>query len=185
MTPKYTEKKKTDFIGVSYNENRSTWRAWRQSKKDKKLIYNGTTYKDEEKAAFASDTLARKLISNGEDYHKLNFPDENIEVTPEKKMGYIGVYYSNNRSKWGAQRRSKKENKVVYNGTTYNNREAAALASDILAEKLIENGEKCHKLNFPDDHTEVVSKEMKYQRKRKRRTNWKNFQDKKYYQTEI
>ena len=33
--------------------------------------------------AYASDILARKLIANGENGHKLNFPDDEFEVYPE------------------------------------------------------------------------------------------------------
>ena len=43
------------------------------------MVYNGL-HKDEMTAAFASDTLARHLIANGEENHKLNFPDEDDEV---------------------------------------------------------------------------------------------------------
>ena len=48
------------------------------------MVYNGTIYKDEETAARASDTLARKLMANGEQNHRLNFPDNNTEVYPKK-----------------------------------------------------------------------------------------------------
>jgi hypothetical protein len=41
-------------------------------------------FKDEETAAHATDTLARKLMANGEKNHKLNFPDDNTEVYAEK-----------------------------------------------------------------------------------------------------
>jgi hypothetical protein len=49
--------------------------AWRCSKKEKRAIRNGT-YRDEETAALASDTLARKLMANGEQKYSLNFPDD-------------------------------------------------------------------------------------------------------------
>jgi len=55
----------------------------RHSKLEKKDVYNGV-YENEERAAHASDTLARILIANGEQGHKLNFPDDNTEVFPEK-----------------------------------------------------------------------------------------------------
>ena len=48
---------------------------------------------------------------------------------------------------------------MICNGT-YENEKTAAHASDTLARKLMENGEKSHKLNFPDDHTEVYPKEV-------------------------
>jgi hypothetical protein len=41
------------------------------------------TPRDEETAAHASDTLARKLTENGEKGHRLNFPDDYTEVYPE------------------------------------------------------------------------------------------------------
>ena len=46
------------------------------------MLYNGY-YDNEERAARASDTLARKLNANGEQGHKLNFPDNETEVFPE------------------------------------------------------------------------------------------------------
>ena len=61
--------------------------------------------------------------------------------------------------KWIAQRRSKHENKQVYNGY-YDDEETAAHASDALARKLMENAEDGHKLNFPDNadvHWEEVT----------------------------
>merc|ERR1712098_333112 len=124
-------------------------------KNENKQVYNGN-YKDEEKAAHATDTLARKLIANGEKGHKLNFPDDHNEVFPEKKTNYFGVSYNKNHATWTAQRRSKNGNKKVLNGV-YKNEETAAHASDTVARKLIANGEKGHKLNFPDDHTEVYA----------------------------
>merc|ERR1712098_653619 len=115
-----------------------------------------------ETSAHASDTLARKLMENGEQKHKLNFPDDHIEVYPEKKKSpYIGVFYNEKTSKWRALRWGKDENKVVYNGY-YDNEETAAHASDTLARKLMENGEQKTKLNFPDDQTEVYPKEKQF-----------------------
>ena len=73
---------KTNYFGVSYNKLRATWNVCRHRKNEKKTIHNGT-YKDEETAAHASDTLARKLIANGEEGHKINFPDDHTEVYPE------------------------------------------------------------------------------------------------------
>jgi hypothetical protein len=46
------------------------------------VIFNGN-FLNEKSAARASDTLARKLIANGEIGHKLNFPDEDFEVYPK------------------------------------------------------------------------------------------------------
>merc|ERR1712098_679653 len=112
----------------------------------------------------ASDTLARKLIINGEKGHMLNFPDDDTEVYPEKvtfSSNYIGVSYSNRDTTWSAFRHSKNEKKNVNNGS-YKDEETAAHASDTLARKLIENGEKDHQLNFPDDHTEVRPKEVEF-----------------------
>jgi len=112
---------------------------------------------NEETAVRASDTLARKLKENGEEGHKINFPDDCTEVHREKTIAsskYIGVCYHKNNSKWGARRWSKHENKQINNGY-YKIEETAAHASDTLARKLIENGERDHKLNFPDDCTEM------------------------------
>merc|ERR1712098_551867 len=97
--------------GVSYSEIISKWRACRRSKNEKKMVTNGT-YKDEETTAHASDTLARKLIANGEKGHKLNFPDDDTKVRPEEvkfSSNFIGVCYNKKRAKWHAERWSKKE----------------------------------------------------------------------------
>jgi len=113
--------------------------------------------------------LARKLIANGEKDHKLNFPDDETEVSPKKfkfSSNYIGVIYHKQSGKWSTCRRSKYKNKNVYNGT-YKNEETAAHASDTLARKLIANGEKGHKLNFSDNETEVNPEETQTN-KRKR-----------------
>merc|ERR1712098_73098 len=66
-------KQTSKYIGVSYAN--PTWRTYRWSPNIKKNFYNGQ-YKDEEAAAQASDTLARKLIANGDTNLKLNFPDD-------------------------------------------------------------------------------------------------------------
>ena len=63
--------------------NTSKWRAHRHSKHEKTVLYNGS-YDNEKRAARASDTLARKLIINGEKGHKLNFPNDETEVFQEK-----------------------------------------------------------------------------------------------------
>jgi len=155
--PKASKKEtSSQFIGVAYAFNISKWRANRHSKHEKKTVYNGH-YDIEETAARASDTLARKLMKNGEKSHKLNFPDDYAEVFPEKKetsSQYFGVSYDIKLSKWHANRRSKLGKKMVHNGH-YDNEETAARASDTLAKQLMANGEKDHKLNFPDDYTEV------------------------------
>merc|ERR1712098_767899 len=152
-TEMFPETKREKYFGLSYNEKYAKWQAMRWSKYENKNVYNGT-YKDEETAAHASDTLARKLIANGENGHKLNFPDDRTEVRPEKRFNYIGVFYNEKYAKWQAGRRSKNENKNVYNGT-YKNEKTAAHASDTLARKFIANGEKGHQINFPDDDTEI------------------------------
>merc|ERR1712098_617376 len=114
---------------------------------------NGT-YKDEEAAAHASDTLARKLMANGEHHHRLNFPDDNTEVIPErtKSSKFIGVSYKKSNRKWYVSRKSKIENRAVSNGI-YKDEETAAHTSDALARKFMSNGEKYLKLNFPEDIT--------------------------------
>jgi len=67
---------------VNYNKISSKWRAQRWSRNDKKMVSNGY-YDNEETAAHASDNLARRLIRNGEQKLKLNFPDDHTEVFPE------------------------------------------------------------------------------------------------------
>merc|ERR1712098_518997 len=97
----------------------------------------------------------------------LNFPDDDTDVFPVEKntsSQYIGVSYDINRSKWQAQRYSRLEKKMISNGS-YENEETAARASDTLARKLMANGEKAHKLNFPNDDTKVFPDRA---RKRKR-----------------
>merc|ERR1712098_620860 len=146
--------KKSKFIGVTYNKDRSKWRAQRWNKNENKNTYNGC-YEDEETAALASDTLARKFMENGGQNHKVNFSDDYFEVYPEKITAtseYIGVFYDKSKKKWKVQRWSKDENKRFCNGY-YADEETAAHASDTLARKLIENGEQNHRLNFPEDQT--------------------------------
>merc|ERR1712098_113358 len=125
------------------------------SKNENKCISNGS-YNNEKTAAHASDTLARKLIKNGEQKHKLNFPDNHIKIHPEKHFTskFIGVCYHKRDSKWYVQRWSKNENKHVFNGY-YDDEETAAHASDTLARIIMENGEQKLNLNFPDDLTKV------------------------------
>ena len=78
----YFEKHTSQYFGVGYYKRTETWVAQRHSKIKNKTFHNGY-YKDEETAAHASDTLARKLIENGEKDHKLNFPDDHTEVYAE------------------------------------------------------------------------------------------------------
>jgi len=114
-------------------------------------MYNGF-FNDEHTAAHASDTLARKLMVNGEETHRLNFPDDSTEVYPAKKTAsskYFGVSYLETSKRWIAQRWSKTEKKIF--NATCKDEETAARASDALAKRLTENGEHGHKLNFPDD----------------------------------
>jgi hypothetical protein len=148
----YTKTK--NYIGVTFQKRGLHWRVQRYSMNEKKLFYNGC-YKDEKMAAYASDTLARKLIANGEKGHKLNFL---YDGTEKQTSHYIGVSYNKHRETWCAFRRRKKESSNAYNGT-YKDEETAAHASDTLARKLIANGEKSHKLNFPDNDTEFWAEE--------------------------
>merc|ERR1712098_156266 len=103
------------------------------------MVYNGS-YKDEETAVHASDTLARKLMENGEHNHKLNFPGDDTKEYPTKRKTskYIGVSYNESCKTWFAQKWSKAENKSVGNGH-YKDEVVAAHASDTLARKLIKN----------------------------------------------
>merc|ERR1712098_74657 len=141
--------KMSKYFGVSYYEAKKSWRAQRWNKDENKKVYNGY-YKDEETAAHASDTLARKLMTNGEQNLRLNFPDNHTEVFPDRNQTskYIGVSYCKFQKRWRAQRWSKTNKKDMHNGT-YKDKETAARASDTLARKLMENGEQNHKLNFP------------------------------------
>merc|ERR1712098_928916 len=149
-------KKKSKYFGVTYYAAFSKWRAQRYSKAEKKMVSNGY-YKDEETAALASDNLARTLMENGKQTHKLNFPDEHTEVDSEKReisSKFIGVAYTKKTQTWGVQRWSKNENKQFFNGY-YDDEETAAHASDTLARKLMKGGENNLKLNFPDDKAET------------------------------
>merc|ERR1712098_540217 len=134
--------KKSEYRGVSYRKETSKWRACRRSKNDNKMVWYGY-YDDEETAARASDTLARTLMQNGKQNLKLNFPDDRTEVYWEKETTskFIGVSYHKKKLKWCAQRWNKNENKLVHNGC-YDDEEKAAQASDLLARKLMENGEQ-------------------------------------------
>ena len=68
---------------MTYCKSQERWHAHRWSKAAKTTVYNGY-YRDEETAAHASDTLARKLMKNGKHNFKLNFPDDDTEVFSEK-----------------------------------------------------------------------------------------------------
>merc|ERR1712098_860174 len=72
------------YIGVTHSKNKSKWTVYRQNKYEKNMVYSGT-YTDEETAAHASDTLARKLMANGKQKLKLNFPDDDTEVNKPRK----------------------------------------------------------------------------------------------------
>ena len=63
--------------------HRTKWITQRWSKSENKTLFNGC-YDDEETAARASDTLARKLMKNDGQTLKLNFPEDDTEVYPEK-----------------------------------------------------------------------------------------------------
>ena len=66
-------------------------------------------------------------------------------------------------SKWRVSRRSKIQNKTVYNGYFKADEETkAAHASDTLARALIADGEKNHNLNFPKDEIEVWAEKVNY-----------------------
>merc|ERR1712098_17438 len=71
-------------IGVIFKAKQQKWSAQRRSKFLKKVLYNGS-HDDPAQAAHASDTLARKLMTNGEQGHKLNFPEICDEVYPEPR----------------------------------------------------------------------------------------------------
>merc|ERR1712098_998421 len=66
------------YIGISYNEKMKRWLVYRWSKRDRKAFSDGW-YRDEEAAARASDTLARKFMVSSDQNIKLNFPDDVIE----------------------------------------------------------------------------------------------------------
>merc|ERR1712034_199798 len=83
-TEVHKKKNSSEYIGVSYQKTNAKWRAQRYSKNENKIIHNGC-YDTEEKAAHASDNLARKLIENGEQMHKLNFSDDNAETGNKRK----------------------------------------------------------------------------------------------------
>merc|ERR1712098_269819 len=76
-------KKTSKYFGVYYSKSKEQWGAQKWNKTENKPVSNGY-YRDEETAAHASDTLARKLMANGEHNLKLNFPDDHTEVYSEK-----------------------------------------------------------------------------------------------------
>jgi len=153
------ERKRCQFIGLSFGKAKEIWNVKRWSKKEKRKIYNGS-YKNEDTAAQASDTLARKLIANGEEGHKLNFPDEinDVHAKPRKNSSkFFGVSYNGEKSRWEVQRHSKAEQKKISNGY-HRDEKKAAYASDSLARQLIANGEQGHKLNFPAEVYPIKAK---------------------------
>jgi hypothetical protein len=166
----FEKTKSSTYIGVSHIEKYKKWHASRWSRNERKTFHNGTFYKDEKTAAHASDTLARKLIAKGEIGHKINFPEDSTDVYPKNRnhFKFIGVYYHEKSKKWTAQRWSKTQKRVVKIGY-YNDEETAAYASDILAKKLVANGEQNHKLNFPEDSTELQFEQQTHKRKRPHR----------------
>jgi len=136
------------LIGVTGNKTRTRWTANRWSKKEKKNVHNGV-YKDEETAAHASDSLARKLIENGEQGHKINFPDDDTEVYPEKTpTSFKGL---------------------LARATLWDDTDALALASDVLTRKLIANSYKRNlKLMYPESDTDSEVHAANKGKKRKR-----------------
>merc|ERR1712098_130485 len=103
------KRKSSEYIGVTFHKKGFRWGAFRWSREECRTLHNGN-YDNEEEAAYASDTLARKLMANGEENIKLNFPDDNTEVHKKRKSStYIGVSFHKQASKWGVIRWSKKE----------------------------------------------------------------------------
>merc|ERR1712098_67892 len=78
----------------------------------------------------------------------------------KSSSNYIGVSYNRQTEKWHVQRHSKDGNKLVGNGSYYDEKNAAH-ASDNLARKLMENNKQKLELNFPNDHNEAHSEKMK------------------------
>jgi len=74
----------SQYIGVRFLAKHLNWSVQRRSKKENKTV-NGGHYNTEEAAARASDTLAKKLMKNGEQGHKLNFPDGGTEHKKKRK----------------------------------------------------------------------------------------------------
>merc|ERR1712098_839619 len=81
----YSKKKSPKFIGVAFHKHNSRWCVSRRSKVENMVVSNGY-YREEKTAAHANDTLARKLMENGDQKLKLNFPDDDAEVYPEKNQ---------------------------------------------------------------------------------------------------
>merc|ERR1712098_589970 len=100
-TEVYAEEKSSEFIGGTYHEKNSKWRAQRWSKEKKTMVTNGY-FDDEKTAAHASDTLARKIMENSEQKLTLNFPDDHTEVYAEEKKTskFIGVSFIGKITKW-------------------------------------------------------------------------------------
>merc|ERR1711964_230686 len=81
--------------------------------------------------------------------------EEDESVNKGFSSRYLGVSWNKNYSKWHVQRISKLDGRIVHGGNFNVDEEMkAALASDILAIKLMQKGEEGHKFNFPTDGTE-------------------------------
>merc|ERR1712098_118611 len=93
----HPEKKNTTskYFGVFYIKKTSKWCAQRRSKSESKHVYIGC-YDDEETAAHASDSLGRKLMENGEQNHKLNFPDTENQNHKRKRSEHEELEDSQN-----------------------------------------------------------------------------------------
>merc|ERR1712098_16781 len=81
----YPKEKTTSskYFGVTFNKKISKWKVQRWSKHENKIFNNGY-FENEEIAAHASDTLARQLVKKGEQGHKINFDDDDIQARPEE-----------------------------------------------------------------------------------------------------
>ena len=51
-----------------------------EQQSERKIIVRNGSFENKANAAIASDTLARKLLTNDEQGHRLNFPDEYNKV---------------------------------------------------------------------------------------------------------
>jgi len=85
---------------------------------------------------------------------------EHLEKIQVASDTFIGVSLDILLNEWVAHRHSTKEDHRFITGT-YQDEETAAFASDCLARKLIANGEKGHKLNFPDVLSESQNESKK------------------------
>jgi len=172
-------RRSSNFIGVGWHKSKSQWMVSRRSKIQRIMVHNGCFNADMEiDAAHASDNLARELMKDGEEGHKLNFPKDETEAWTKKETSskYIGVSWSKRDSKWQVGIWSKMVGKMVHNGR-FSEEIKAAHASDTLARELINNGGESYKLNFPNDETEVwpeeKAKSSKYFGVRWHKSKWK------------